>query len=199
VTRTRSWIASILALVLIVSMPVAASAHSSVVGSTPEAGATLDAAPSSVSVDFDSPLMDIGAAIVVRSAAGVAITTAAPVVDDMSLSVAVDPAAPAGEYTVGFRVVSKDGHTIESSFTYVVAGPAASSQASRPVSERPAISAPASPVPASTSAATSASTATAAADAPTPDEGTAWLPALVIAAAIVALIVAVAGAIALRR
>lgn len=104
--------------------PVAAFGHASEVGSSPAAGEILDAAPSEVRIDYDSALLEIGAALVVRSADEESITTGPAVVGDRVFSVPVDPSVGPGEYSVAYRVVSKDGHTIENSFTYVVAGEA---------------------------------------------------------------------------
>lgn len=104
--------------------PAAAFGHASEVGSSPAAGEILDAAPSEVRIDYDSALLEIGAALVVRSADEESITTGPAVVGDRVFSVPVDPSVGPGEYSVAYRVVSKDGHTIENSFTYVVAGEA---------------------------------------------------------------------------
>lgn len=96
--------------------------HASQVGSSPAADDVLPASPSEVTVTFDSGLLDMGAALVVRGQDGTSIVTGEPVIDDRSFSVAVDPSAPAGAYDVAYRVVSADGHTVEGSFTYTVEG-----------------------------------------------------------------------------
>ncbi len=113
---------AVLALVALIAPGTAAHAHSSEIGSSPRAGEVLPAAPASVEVEFDSPLLDIGAAIVVRSQDGVSVATGSPVVGRRTISLAVDPAAGPGEYTVAYRVVSQDGHAIESTFVYSVTG-----------------------------------------------------------------------------
>jgi copper resistance protein C len=128
--------AAVLALAIgVIALPTAAG-HSSQTGSSPAAGAVLDTAPSSVEVTFDSPLMDIGAALVVRSEDGTVISDAAPEVDRTAIRVGVRPDATPGAYTVAYRVVSRDGHPITSTFAYTVAGdaPGPGTAASAPAS-----------------------------------------------------------------
>lgn len=122
-TRPRQLITAA-AITLFASLwaPAAAFGHASQVGSSPAADEVLDAAPSEVRIDFDSALLDMGAALVVRNDAKESITTGDAEVGDRTFTVPVDPTTAPGEYSVAFRVVSKDGHTIEGSFTYVVAG-----------------------------------------------------------------------------
>lgn len=104
--------------------------HASQVGSSPAADDVLSTSPSEVTVTFDSGLLDMGAALVVRSQDGTSIVTGQPVIDDRSFSVTVDPSAPGGAYDVAYRVVSADGHTVEGSFTYTVEGTAEAAEPS---------------------------------------------------------------------
>ena len=99
-----------------------ASAHVQVVGTSPAADAQLDAAPTRAEVRFDSGLLDIGYAMVVRSADGRTVSTGPAQLGPDSIAVATDPAAGPGRYTVAFRVVSADGHEVASSFDYTVTG-----------------------------------------------------------------------------
>jgi methionine-rich copper-binding protein CopC len=169
----------------------AAQAHVTVVGTTPAADAALDVAPARVEVRFDSGLLDIGDAIVVRSGDGRDISTGPVDLGRDSIAVAVDPAAGPGPYTVAFRVVSADGHEVSSSFAYTVEGPApATTPASTP---SPATSAP-DPSPAASASAPDG-TAQAAPDAAA--AGSRWSPAVV--GVIAALAVAGAALLALAR
>lgn len=128
-----------LAITTLLWAPAAAFGHASEVGSSPAAGEILDVAPSEVRIDYDSALLEIGAALIVRSADEESITTGPAVVGDRVLSVPVDPAVGPGEYSVAYRVVSQDGHTIENSFSYVVAGDPVAEEvtADEPVAEDP--------------------------------------------------------------
>lgn len=177
----------ILALVAVLTVSLAAlggpaAAHSSQAGSSPEDGESVTVAPSEVEVLFDSPLLDVGAALVVRDASGTPVVVGTPRVDRQRITVDVDPAAPPGEYTVAYRVVAEDGHAIESTFGYTVAGDAP------PASAPPPSSAPveddASPV---------------GGDAPAAAEPASTPPYLLIAGGVLVLLLAGAGAIALRR
>jgi hypothetical protein len=151
--------------------------HASQTGSSPEAGAVLDTAPSSVEVTFDTPLMDVGAALVVRSEGGTVISDSTPEVDRTRIRVAVPTTAAPGMYTVAFRVVSQDGHPITSTFDYTVAGDVPS---------------PAAPA-ASVSPAPSAEAAAA------PGEASEGPPVVLIVGGLLALTLLGVGAIALRR
>lgn len=115
-------VASLALMGSLLAVPSAAG-HASQTGSSPAAGAVLDAAPSSVEVTFDTPLMDVGAALVVRSEDGT-VVSGAPEVDRTAIRVAVPADATQGRYAVAFRVVSQDGHPITSAFDYTVAGEA---------------------------------------------------------------------------
>lgn len=172
------------ALGLSTACAVPVAAHASQTETAPEDGSVLPTAPSSVVVRFDSPVLDIGAAIVVRDASGTSVVIGAPRIDRQQITVDVDPDAPPGEYTVAYRIVAEDGHTLESSFGYTVAGdPQAPADGS-----------------ASTEAPSQASAAAAAEPASTPaSEPSSAPPFLLIAGGVLVLLLAGAGAIALRR
>lgn len=186
IARAMRMIAAALA-VLVVSLAITAgsvSAHSSEASTAPADGEILATAPSRVEVLFDSPLLDVGAALVVRDASGASVSIGTPRIERQRISVAVDPAAPPGEYSVAYRVVAEDGHALESSFGYTVGGdtqPSADGSA-RADGSSPA-SAPAASEPASEPSSGSAS----------------GPPLLLIAGGVLVLLLAGAGAIALRR
>ena len=159
--------------------------HASEVGSSPEAGATLDAPPRTVTVEFDSAIFDVGAALVVRAADGTSVVLGAPRIEQRQISVDVDPAAAPGEFTVAYRVVAEDGHTIESTFDYTVAGEPTTAGSPSPASA-PAPSAAGTTLPSTPP------------DAAPAETGSSPPFALLGAGALV-VILAAAGALALRR
>jgi methionine-rich copper-binding protein CopC len=170
-----------------------AVAHASEVGSSPEAGAILDAPPQTVAVEFDSPILDIGAAIVVRAADGASVVLGTPRIERQQISVDVDPAAAPGQYTVAYRVVAEDGHTIESTFDYTVAGTTSSTGLPTPASSSASSAASsAAPSAASTAAPSTTPVAAAAETGSSP-------PYLLLGAGALVVILAAAGALALRR
>lgn len=125
----RALVAVAITLVALVLVPVPASGHASSAESSPAADAVLDVAPEEVRVEFDSGLLEMGSALIVRDATGRSITSGAAVVGDRTISVPVDPTAGPGVYEVAYRVVSADGHTVEESFSYTVSDGTASSTA----------------------------------------------------------------------
>ena len=190
------------ALVVLLLLPLLAGAtggtahaHSSQTGSTPAADARLDEAPSRVTVTFDSPLLDVGAALVVRTADGSDVTAGPPEISRNEISVPVRTSG-VGEFTVVYRVVSQDGHTITSTFGFTVIGsPDRASQTSPATATGSPAESAASPSPAVPSPAP-APTKAAADEEPA---GTGGMPYLLVAAGLLGLTVIIAGAIALRR
>ena len=132
----RRIVALIAPVVLMGTVAVAtapsAAAHASEVGSSPAADEVLAVAPSEVEVQFDSGLLEMGSALVVRSAQNDSIVTGEPIVGENTLTVPVDPGAAPGDYEVAYRVVSADGHTVKGSFTYTVEGVAEAPSPSDP-------------------------------------------------------------------
>ena len=128
VTKRGGLLAVLISIMALVLMPQPAFGHASSVGSSPAADAVLDTAPSEVRIDFDSGLLEMGAALIVRSADGSSVTTGPAVVGDRTFSVPVDPAAAPGVFEVSYRIVSADGHTNEGSFAYTVAGGASTTE-----------------------------------------------------------------------
>ena len=168
----------LLAPLLILSSGGVAQAHSSQTGSTPASGARLEVAPNQVVVTFDSPLMDVGAALVVRAADGSDVTSGPPEISRNEISVPVRTDVAGGDFTVAYRVVSQDGHTVTSTFDYTVLGGAD----------------PTPVTPASTTVASAS--AAAAGEEPASSGG---VPIVLLAAGLLGVTVIVVGAIALRR
>jgi len=124
------------------SLGQAAHAHANVIETQPTANAFLDSAPTKAAVEFDSQLMSMGSAMVVRDGNGRTVSRGEPAVHGRRISIAVDGDAGPGQYTVAFRAVSEDGHTVTSSYSYVVKGVVPSTEAAvqstAPTAESPA-------------------------------------------------------------
>ncbi len=101
-----------------------ASAHNRFVASDPADGATLAQTPSTVVLTFDEPAVALGTQVVVTGPDGV-VGRGDPRLVDATVHQELAGGAPAGQYTVEWRVASDDGHPIEGrlSFTSEVAGP----------------------------------------------------------------------------
>jgi len=102
--------------------PGATTAHSVLVRSEPGRSATVSRAPERVRLWFSERIEPAYAKLSVWSEAGTQVDAgdAAVAPDDPALlSVSTSGLGP-GRYTVRFRVLSVDGHVVESSFTFIV-------------------------------------------------------------------------------
>jgi copper resistance protein C len=131
--RTLRALGAGLLLSLAVGLTTPAYAHDELESSNPADGATLATAPSQVVLTFEEAPVDLGLQVVVTGpdgpvSAGSARIQGADVVQD------VQPQAPAGRYTVEWRVTSDDGHPVSGrfGFTAQAAGSPASAGAPTP-------------------------------------------------------------------
>lgn len=122
-----------------------ASAHDAAESSSPAAGATVATPPETVSVTFNNNPLGLGSEISVKDATGVEWADGALEIVDNVASQKLRGGAPAGAYTVTWRVASSDAHPIEGTFGFTVTAAASG----------------AAPTPGSTSAAAVPSMATA--------------------------------------
>ena len=121
-----------------VAVPAPALAHDVLTGSTPKDGATLDTVPEEVVLSFSNAPVESGSgsAVVVTGPDGeTTYEDGEPAFDGTDVSVALSPLDEAGEYTVGYRVVSSDGHPIQDSLTFTVTEEAI--EAAAPAEESP--------------------------------------------------------------
>jgi copper resistance protein C len=114
----------LLAVLALASGPLAAPvfAHSLLVRSQPDRGATVARAPERVQLWFSERLEPAYATLSVWSEAGTQVDAGDAAVDTGDprvLSTSAPNLAP-GRYTVRYRVLSVDGHVVESSFTFTV-------------------------------------------------------------------------------
>ena len=102
--------------------PGAAPAHSLLVRSEPGRSATVTRAPERVKLWFSERIEPAYAKLSVWSEAGKQVDAGDAAVDSndpILLSVSTPNLGP-GRYTVSFRVLSVDGHVVESSFAFTV-------------------------------------------------------------------------------
>jgi len=122
--------AAVLAFVLLGGSGPAA-AHDTAESSSPAAGATLAAPPEKVSVTFNRNPLAIGSQFLVNDAAGTNWADGGVQIVDNVASQKLRPGAPAGLYTVVWRVASSDSHPIEGRFTFTVTAGSGSGAASQ--------------------------------------------------------------------
>lgn len=96
----------------------AAQAHDSLESTNPANGATLEAVPASVVLTFDHTPIGVGTEIQVKDATGTNQSDGPANIVDNNVTQPIKPGAPAGAYTVVWRVVSSDSHPIEGTFTF---------------------------------------------------------------------------------
>jgi methionine-rich copper-binding protein CopC len=120
----RAVVVVLLGMVGMLGAAGTAFAHSTLVGSNPADGASVDTGPSQISLTFNEDMPAGFDVVFVIGPDGKewqngTVATSGPVV-----SVPVAPLGPAGTYRVGYRVVSGDGHPVEgrTSFTLSKAG-----------------------------------------------------------------------------
>ena len=145
------------ALMALALLPSAASAHAKLTRSEPRAKARLEQAPRLVELWFSDALAQGFSTIEVTDAQGGRVDSG-PVTHaegDKKAQVGLQELGP-GAYTVTYKVVSVDEHTIRGKFTFTVAEPAAGAAAT-------------SPTPAPTAVPQAAGAAGRAAATPTPE------------------------------
>ncbi|QCO96740.1 copper resistance protein CopC [Arthrobacter sp. 24S4-2] len=125
----------IAAAVLFAAAP--ASAHDAAESSSPAQGATVATPPEKVSVTFNKDPLALGSQIQVKDAAGTNWADGPVEIVDNVASQKLRDGAPAGEFTVVWRVVSSDSHPIEGTFTFTATAGAAGSTAGSPSTGSP--------------------------------------------------------------
>lgn len=125
----------------------AASAHDSVVGTSPSNGSTVAAMPEKVQVTMSEAPAAIGSVIQVLDSKGTNWADGGVDILDRVATQKIKLGAPAGDYTVKWRLVSSDSHPVENEFTFMalaasggsgaVAGPVDPSQQVKTPSPEP--------------------------------------------------------------
>lgn len=120
----------LLALVVLVGLALLgsagpAAAHNTLVASDPASGASLSTGPQLVTLTFDQPVNRGFNTITITGPGGTAWATGDVTTSGNTASTAVLPLGPAGEYVIGYRVVSADGHPVTGTvrFQLIQAGP----------------------------------------------------------------------------
>lgn len=97
-----------------------AAAHTGLDTSSPGANATLAGLPPRVTLTFSDTMTEKYAKVAVTGPDGTPSATGDPQVSGKSVTLALGPASSTGRYTVGYRVVSADGHPVAGSFSFTV-------------------------------------------------------------------------------
>jgi copper resistance protein C len=122
-----------------------ALAHTRLQSSDPSDGASLDAAPERISLTFNETMTPGFSTITVVGPDGGRYETGDVSAEGGTVGISVLPLGPAGQYKIGYRVVSADGHPVagEVAFTLTTPGPATTAAAPPPSAAPAATAAPA--------------------------------------------------------
>jgi methionine-rich copper-binding protein CopC len=114
--------ATLLAALLVLLSPTSASAHDSLVSSSPAADGTVETLPSELTLTFSAKLIDGEGAteVVVTDQDGTPVTDGPATVDGAIVTQPLTGSGPAGEYHVIWKVVSSDGHPTSGEFGFTV-------------------------------------------------------------------------------
>ena len=101
--------------------PPVATAHSVLLAVDPSDGSTVQTPPEEVTLTFNEPVNPEFTTLTVMDASRTDHARGGNTVDGEKVSARVDD-LPAGDYTIGYRVTSADGHVIQGSSRFTVAG-----------------------------------------------------------------------------
>ena len=141
----RSPVTIMLTLIFWIAIPMPpALAHADLVSAIPSINAHLTAIPPQVRLECRERLLILGNAepnvLIVRDANGVQIDKSDSKVSGRFLKVSLNTTGASGTFTVTWRVVSEDGHPVESSYQFSTLTPVVISPAPTP-NPKPGISA----------------------------------------------------------
>jgi methionine-rich copper-binding protein CopC len=122
--RRRLALVALAAVIMVVLDAGPASAHVTLLSTVPADGQTVATTPGEVVLAFDQPALALGAQVVVTGPGG-NVSVGAPRLVDTSVSADLRPGAPAGRYTVVWRVTSADGHPVSGTFVFTSVAPGA--------------------------------------------------------------------------
>ncbi|MEZ3160910.1 copper resistance protein CopC [Microbacterium sp. BWT-B31] len=157
VTVSARWIGAVLAfaiaLVAFVAGAEPAAAHDELISATPAADSSVEGLPTEVRLAFSGVLSaEQGATeVAVLDAAGASIASGAPVVQDNTVTQALDAASAAtGVVQVLWKVVSSDGHPISGEYSFTVTAAPAPTPTETSTAEPAPTAEPESPQPTET-------------------------------------------------
>jgi methionine-rich copper-binding protein CopC len=115
---------SVIALIVgaVIFAPVAAFANT-LVATSPLSGATLESAPSAVTVTTELPLMDAGNEISVTDPTGVRVDDGALTIDGVNAVVGLKQLVKTGIYTVNYSLLAENDVPLVGKFTFNFAEP----------------------------------------------------------------------------
>ena len=126
----RAVAVALLALTAVLGLATPALAHNTLIGSDPAEGAKLSAGPARVTLTFDQPVQNDFNTITVTARDGTHWEGGPAAVQGNAVSAPVRPLGPAGEYTIGYRILSADGHPVSGAVRFTLTTPGTGTPAS---------------------------------------------------------------------
>ena len=127
------------ATVAAIAVAAPASAHDTIVSSTPAADSQLTTAPTEVVLTFSNNLISLdensGTAMTVADESGEDWVAGEPTITADSVTVPLAEGMPNGAYTVTWQVVSSDGHPTSGEYSFSLAAPEAPAEPSATATE----------------------------------------------------------------
>lgn len=160
-----------------------AQAHSTLIGSTPAADAAVAGSPEEIELQFNQTINTAFATVTLTDGEGTQRGSSESIVDGDRVRLSIPEPLAAGDYTVGYRVISADGHPITGSYAFTVTAAAGQT----PAPDAPTASSDAS---SATSAAAAPETPEAQAESADAESSSSSVPLLLIFAALGVLVIA---------
>ncbi|MEX1651779.1 copper resistance CopC family protein [Streptomyces pseudovenezuelae] len=119
-TAARSLVVPAVAVTVLAVTAPQAAAHTELDTASPGASAALAGLPPRVTLTFSDAMTQKYAKVAVTGPDGESAAVGQPEVRDRTVSLTLDTGSPAGRYTVGYRVVSADGHPVSGAYSFTV-------------------------------------------------------------------------------
>jgi copper resistance protein C len=119
----RALIACLIAGAAVLVTAAPAAAHNALISSDPKDKSSLEAGPSSVTLTFDQDVQGgegINTISVVDASGGHYEVAGDPTIKDNAVSAKVDALGKAGQYKIGYRILSADGHPVSGELTFTL-------------------------------------------------------------------------------
>ncbi|GAA3619803.1 hypothetical protein C8D88_101764 [Lentzea atacamensis] len=119
----RALIACLIAGAAVLGTAAPAAAHNSLISSDPKDKTSLEVGPSTVTLTFDQEVQGgqgINTISVVDANGGHYEVEGDPTIKDNAVSAKVNALGKAGQYKIGYRILSADGHPVSGELTFTL-------------------------------------------------------------------------------
>lgn len=119
----RALVALLFAGAAVLGTAAPAAAHNALISSDPKDKASLEVGPSSVTLTFDQDVQGgqgINTISVVDANGGHYEVPGDPTIKDTQVTAQVNALGKAGEYKIGYRILSADGHPVSGELTFTL-------------------------------------------------------------------------------